>query len=103
LKSKYGQIRLDDRGTCYNTEIVEALELRSLIAVGEMIASSALAREESRGAHSRTDFPERNDEKFLKHTLAYQTPEGVRIDYRPVDLSLQAKDPERFTPQARKY
>jgi succinate dehydrogenase / fumarate reductase, flavoprotein subunit len=103
LKSKYSQIRLDDRGTCYNTEIVEALELRSLIAVGEMIASSALAREESRGAHSRTDFPERNDEKFLKHTLAYQTPEGVRIDYRPVDLSLQAKDPERFTPQARKY
>jgi succinate dehydrogenase / fumarate reductase, flavoprotein subunit len=103
LKSKYSQIRLDDRGTCYNTEIVEALELRSLIAVGEMIATSAIAREESRGAHSRTDFPERNDEKFLKHTLAYQTPEGVRIDYRPVDLSLQLRDPERFTPQARKY
>lgn len=103
LKAKYSQIRLDDRGTCYNTEIIEALELRSLIAVGEMIATSALAREESRGAHSRTDFPERNDEKFLKHTLAYQTPEGVRIDYRPVDLSLQAWDPERFTPQVRKY
>ena len=103
LQARYCDIRLDDRGTCFNTELVEALELRSLLTVGEMIVASALSREESRGAHSRTDFPERDDRRFLKHTLAYQTPEGVRIDHRPVNLSLQERDPERFTPQARKY
>lgn len=103
LKTRYHEMRLDDRGTCYNTEIVEALEMRSLLAVGEMILASALAREESRGAHWRTDYPGRNDEHYLKHTLAYQTPEGVRIEYRPVNLALQDRDPERFTPQVRVY
>ncbi|AGY59160.1 succinate dehydrogenase/fumarate reductase flavoprotein subunit [Gloeobacter kilaueensis] len=103
LKARYQNIRLDDRGKLYNTEIVEALELRSLIEVGEIIVASALQRRESRGAHSRSDYPERNDADYLKHTLAYHTAEGVHIEYRPVDLSLQQKDPERFTPQARKY
>lgn len=71
--------------------------------MGEIIVASALQRRESRGAHSRSDYPERNDADYLKHTLAYHTAEGVHIEYRPVDLSLQQKDPERFTPQARKY
>ncbi|MBW4697881.1 MAG: succinate dehydrogenase/fumarate reductase flavoprotein subunit [Aphanocapsa lilacina HA4352-LM1] len=103
LKARYGDIRLDDKGKLYNTEITEAFELRSLITVGEIIVASALERRESRGAHSRSDYPERNDAEYLKHTLAYREGDALRIDYRPVDLSLQAVDPERFTPQARKY
>ncbi|MBC8121683.1 MAG: FAD-binding protein, partial [Gemmatimonadaceae bacterium] len=103
LKARYSDIRLDDQGTVFNTEIIEALELRSLLTVGEMILTSALERRESRGAHYRTDYPERDDVRFLKHTLAYCQEGHVQIDSRPVDLSLQLVDPARFTPQERKY
>lgn len=103
LKARYADIRLDDQGTVFNTEIIEALELRSLLTVGELILTSALERRESRGAHYRTDYPERDDTGFLKHTLAYCREGRVQIGSRPVDLSLQLVDPTRFTPQERKY
>ena len=96
LKQKYQQIYLDDKGKLWNTEIVEALELRSLMVVGQLILTSALRRQESRGAHSREDYPQRNDDSFLKHTLAYYSSAGIDLSYRPVSIT-------QFQPQERKY
>jgi succinate dehydrogenase / fumarate reductase flavoprotein subunit len=96
IGNQYSQIYLDDKDTCWNTELIEALELQSLTLVGEMILTSALNRQESRGAHSRSDFTTRNDERFLKHTLTYYSPAGIDIEYMPVVIN-------RFEPQERKY
>jgi succinate dehydrogenase / fumarate reductase flavoprotein subunit len=96
LQNKYSQVYLDDKGTCWNTELVEALELRSLIVVGQTILASALNRRESRGAHFREDFPQRDDENFLQHTMAYYSPAGIDIQYRPVVINM-------FEPKERKY
>jgi succinate dehydrogenase / fumarate reductase, flavoprotein subunit len=96
LRQQYQNIRLDDRGKCWNTEIIEALELQSLITVGEVIIHGALQRCESRGAHAREDYPERDDHGYLHHTLAYHSSAGVDVQTMPVNLSL-------FTPQERKY
>jgi succinate dehydrogenase / fumarate reductase, flavoprotein subunit len=95
-KQKYEQIYLDDKDTCWNTEIIEALELQNLAIVGEIILSSAYNRQESRGAHSREDFTQRDDPNFLKHTLAYYSPAGIDLNYMPVVIN-------RFEPQERKY
>lgn len=96
LKQQYQQIYLDDKGSCWNTELVEALELRNLIVVAEIILISALNRQESRGAHCREDYPERDDTNFLKHTLAYYSSAGIDLQYKPVSITL-------FEPQERKY
>lgn len=96
IQQKYGQIRLDDKGSLWNTELVEALELRSLMIVGEMILTAALNRQESRGSHSREDYPLRDDANFLKHTLTSYGPDGIGLQYKPVVVT-------RFTPQERKY
>ena len=96
LRQKAEQVYLDDKGRLFNTELTEALELQSLMLVGEIILTGALNRQESRGAHSREDFPERNDAGFLKHTLAYYSPAGIEIGYMPVVIN-------RFEPQERKY
>lgn len=71
FKARYDNIYLDDKESCWNTELIEAMELRSIMVVGEMILTSALNRKESRGAHSREDYTKRDDPNFLKHTLAY--------------------------------
>jgi succinate dehydrogenase / fumarate reductase flavoprotein subunit len=96
LQQQSAQIYLDDKGSCWNTEIVEALELRSLIIVGQLILTSALNRQESRGAHFREDYSDRDDANFLKHTMAYYSPAGIDLQYRPVTITL-------FEPQERKY
>jgi succinate dehydrogenase / fumarate reductase flavoprotein subunit len=96
LQQQYSQIRLDDKGACWNTEIIEALELRSLMIVGELILTSALNRQESRGSHAREDYPGRDDTNFLKHTLAYYSSAGIDISYKPVAIGM-------FQPQERKY
>jgi succinate dehydrogenase / fumarate reductase flavoprotein subunit len=96
IKAQARQIYLDDWGTCWNTEVIEALELRSLLSVGEIILASALQRQESRGSHYREDFSARDDDNFLKHSLAFATPEGVRVDSMPVVIN-------QFQPQERKY
>lgn len=95
-KQQYPNIRLDDKDTLWNTEIIEALELRNLMVVGEVIMTGALQRKESRGAHSREDFPTRNDDQFLQHTLAYFSTAGIELKYMPVNLN-------QFEPQERKY
>jgi len=96
LQQDYGTIYLGDRGSLWNTEIIEALELNNLMVVGRMILTSALNRKESRGAHSREDYPQRDDPNFLKHSLAFYSAAGIDIQYRPVTLT-------RFEPQERKY
>jgi len=94
---------VDDHGAVFNMEMMQAIELKSLIAVGEIIMSSARSRQESRGAHSREDFTKRDDEHYLKHTLGYLEDDQVKTSHRPVDMSLQNIDSDRFTPQERKY
>lgn len=96
LQQQSSQVYLDDKGSCWNTEIVEAFELRSLMVVGRMIMASALNRLESRGAHFREDYPQRDDRNFLKHTIAYYSPMGIDIQYRTVNITM-------FEPQERKY
>jgi succinate dehydrogenase / fumarate reductase flavoprotein subunit len=96
LQEKYGQIYLDDRDSCWNTEIIEALELKSLMVVGEIILTSALHRQESRGAHCREDYRDRNDPQYLQHTLAYYNRREIELKYMPVVIN-------RFEPKERKY
>ncbi|TAE59415.1 MAG: succinate dehydrogenase/fumarate reductase flavoprotein subunit [Nostocales cyanobacterium] len=96
IQQKYDEIYLDDKGSCWNTELVEALELKSLMVVGNTILQSAFNRQESRGAHFREDFPNRDDGKFLKHTMAYYSPAGIDIQYMPVVVNM-------FEPKERKY
>ncbi len=105
LKDEYANnLRIDDRGKRFNTDLFEAWELGCLLDIAEVTAVSALAREESRGAHSRDDFPKRDDEKWMVHTLAYRTPEGgVELNHdKAVDMSLAEKD-EKFKPKERVY
>lgn len=85
-----------DTGVTFNTELVRTLSLRSLIDVAEVITASALARTESRGAHYREDYPDRDDANWLKHTLAYYTPEGANIEHAAVDI-------REYEPKVRVY
>lgn len=105
LKDEFANnLSIDDRGKRFNSDLFEAWELGCLLDVAEVTAVSALAREESRGAHSREDFPKRNDEKWMVHTLAYRAEDGgVTLNHdKPVDMSLAEKD-ERFKPKERVY
>jgi len=97
LRDRFERIKIEDSSRTFNTELMAALELDYMLEVADVITYSALAREESRGAHARRDFPERNDERFLKHTVAYRTDEiSPRLDYRDVRIT-------NFKPQARAY
>jgi succinate dehydrogenase / fumarate reductase flavoprotein subunit len=96
LQERYRQVSLQDKGSTFNTELLEAIELGYLLDLAELTAESALARQESRGAHSREDFVERDDENWLKHTLAYRTDDGVELKYKPVSIT-------RFEPKPRTY
>lgn len=96
LEDRFRNVSIDNKGNRFNTDLVEALELEHLLALGEAIVYSALARKESRGAHSREDFPERVDEQWLKHTLVRRTDSGISISYKPVTIT-------RFEPKPRAY
>jgi fumarate reductase flavoprotein subunit len=96
LRERFAHIAIEDRGHVFNTELIGALELDCMLDVAEAVARSALQRQESRGSHTRTDFPDRNDERYLQHSLAYRTPEGPRIAYSPVTIT-------RWEPEERKY
>jgi fumarate reductase flavoprotein subunit len=88
LRERYRKLELHDRTNVYNTDLLQALELGSMLDCAEAIAQSALARQESRGAHQRLDFPERDDRKFLRHSLAYFNPvAGPRVDYLDVTIT----------------
>jgi len=96
IKERFKDIKVDDQGLKYNMNLIEAWELSNLIDVAHVTAVSALAREESRGAHSRDDFPDRDDKKWLKHTLAWMENGGVRLAYKPVTIT-------HYQPKARSY
>jgi fumarate reductase flavoprotein subunit len=97
LRDRFEKIKIEDSSRTFNTELTAALELDFMLEVAESIAYSALAREESRGAHSRRDFPERDDAKWLKHTLAFHTDDPApRLEYSDVRIT-------NFKPQARTY
>ena len=96
IRDRYQGIKVEDRSRKYNTELLEVIELGGMIDLAETLVESALARQESRGAHSREDFPKRDDPNWLKHTLAYQTPRGIELRYKPVTIT-------KFEPKERKY
>jgi len=96
FRERFEKVKLYDSSRTFNTELTSAIELDFMLDCAVTVAASALAREESRGAHARRDFPDRNDEKYLKHTIAYATDGAPRLEYRDVRLG-------RFQPQARSY
>jgi fumarate reductase flavoprotein subunit len=96
LRERYRDLALDDRDRAFNTELVAALELDNMLDVAETVVRSGLERRESRGSHTRRDHPDRDDERFLKHSLAFAAPEGPRIEYGDVSIT-------RWAPAERKY
>jgi len=88
LRERARRLKLDDRSTTFNTELVSALELEYMLELAEVILRSALQRNESRGAHQRTDYPDRDDERFLAHSLAHRAEDGsARIEPLPVTIT----------------
>jgi fumarate reductase flavoprotein subunit len=97
LQERYRSVAIEDRSRTFNTERVSALELSNMLDVAETIAAAALKRQESRGAHQRTDFPKRDDARFLAHSLVYRNADGsARVEYLPVVIT-------RWPPAERVY
>ncbi len=96
LKVRYRNVEIKNKGKFFNYDLMEAIELGHQLDISEVVILSALQRKESRGAHFREDFPARDDQNYLKHTLVFQTPEGPEVRYKPVNIT-------RFQPEARRY
>ena len=104
LRERYKNIGIHDRGKRYNTDLLEAIELGFLLDIAEVVVASALNRHESRGGHMRDDYPDRDDEKFMVHTMAYLTGDAtspnvedhITIDWKPVVIT-------NYPPMERKY
>jgi succinate dehydrogenase / fumarate reductase flavoprotein subunit len=96
LQERHKHVAIDDHGRVFNTDLLETIELGHMLTFSEVIVVGALARQESRGSHYRTDFPRRDDDNWLKHTLAYRTDDGPRLAYKPVVIT-------RYRPAERKY
>ena len=96
LRDAYTNAAIQDRGRIFNMDLLEALEFEALLDCSDAIVAGALARTESRGAHTREDYPDRDDENWLAHTMAYKTSGGIRIKKKPVVIT-------KFEPQERKY
>jgi len=96
LKERYKNIAIHDRGQRFNTDLLEAVELGFLLDLAQVVVAGAAARKESRGGHYREDFPTRDDENFMRHTMAYATVKGIRLDTKPVTIT-------RYQPMERKY
>jgi succinate dehydrogenase / fumarate reductase flavoprotein subunit len=96
LRDRFRNIAIADTGSIFNTELVSAWELGNMLEIAEVTAECALNRRESRGGHSREDFPKRDDGNWLKHTLARQTNGRIQIDYKPVVIT-------KYPPKERVY
>ncbi|MHA6667295.1 succinate dehydrogenase flavoprotein subunit [Homoserinimonas sp. A447] len=104
LRTRYTQIAVQDKGKRFNTDLLEAIELGFLLDLAEVVVYSALNRKESRGGHQRDDYPDRDDETYMKHTMAYlagdphssTAADHIRLDWKPVTIT-------RYQPMERKY
>jgi succinate dehydrogenase/fumarate reductase flavoprotein subunit len=96
LRERANRLVLQDHGQLFNSDLVQTFELQALLECADCLVTGALARQESRGAHSRLDFTERDDERWMKHTLAWCDNGEVRLDYKPVRVT-------RFQPVVRSY
>jgi succinate dehydrogenase / fumarate reductase flavoprotein subunit len=96
LKERHKKGKVTDKGQLFNTELYEIIELGNMLEMAEIIATTALARKESRGGHYRTDFPKRDDQEFLQHTLVYPKDGELELKYKPVVIT-------RYQPKERTY
>ena len=100
-QERYERSSIDDHGQTFNTDLLDAVELGHMLEYAEVIVSGAIARQESRGGHARRDFPERDDDNWFKHTLAYREEDGPRLEYCAVNMEPQHR--EAFPLQERTY
>ncbi len=100
-QERYARASIDDHGQTFNTDLLDAVELGHMLEYAEVIVTGAIARQESRGGHARRDFPERDDENWFKHTLAYREDDGPRLEYSSVNMQPQHREP--FPLQERTY
>ncbi|MDR6199129.1 succinate dehydrogenase / fumarate reductase flavoprotein subunit [Microbacterium sp. SORGH_AS428] len=111
LRERYKNIHVDDKGKRYNTDLLEAVELGFLLDIAEVVAVAARNRKESRGGHMRDDYPTRDDENYMKHTMSYLSgdahsshPEDhIRLDWKPVVFTKNEAGELRYPPLERKY
>jgi succinate dehydrogenase / fumarate reductase flavoprotein subunit len=97
LRGRFGEVVVQDKGKVFNTDLMEAVELGFLLDTSETLVTAGLARDESRGGHYREDHPLRDDDHWLRHSLAYREPDGaVRLEYKDVKLG-------PYIPMERKY
>ncbi|HKT58096.1 MAG TPA: succinate dehydrogenase flavoprotein subunit [Microbacterium sp.] len=111
LRARYKNIHVDDKGKRYNTDLLEAVELGFLLDLAEVVVYAARNRKESRGGHMRDDFPTRDDETYMKHTMAYLTgdphssdaDDHIKLDWKPVVFTRNEQGELRYPPLERKY
>jgi succinate dehydrogenase / fumarate reductase flavoprotein subunit len=96
LRERYKHISIQDQGQRFNTDLLEAVEMGFLLDLAEVLAYTALERRESRGGHFREDYPERDDKKFMLHSMAYKTGDKIKLGWKPVTVT-------NYQPMERKY
>jgi len=100
----FNEVSIQDKSMIFNTDLVEALELRNLILQSKVTLFSAINRNESRGAHAREDYPDRNDREWLVHSLTWlKEDQTLKFDTRPVNLNTLTNNAQSISPKKRVY